>query len=135
MKGQKQLFSSKSDEWTTPKDLYNALNEDHAFTFDPCPINYTVDALTIDWHGSVFVNPPYSRIKEFIAKGVAEIQQNHCEKIVWLLPARTDTRWFHAHLYLKKNVELIFIKGRLKFGGGQNSAPFPSMIAIMRRSE
>lgn len=74
------------------------------------------------------MNPPYGRaIKDWIKKA-AEIKNG---TVVCLVPARTDTRYFHEYLYKKPNVELRFIKGRLKFGGAKNSAPFPSMIAVI----
>lgn len=49
-----------------------------------------------------------------------------------LIPARTDTRWFHEFIYNKENVEIRFLKGRLKFGNAKNSAPFPSMIVVFK---
>jgi phage N-6-adenine-methyltransferase len=127
------LFTSSTDEWATPQEVFDALNAEFNFTLDPCatPENakckkfYTreEDGLSKSWKGeTVFMNPPYGRE---IGKWVAKISQ---EGGVALLPARTDTRWFHDHIYNK--AEIRFIKGRLKFGGSKNSAPFPSMICV-----
>lgn len=132
MKGQGILFSRKSDDWATPIDLLNKINHEFGFLFDPCPLNCTWDALEIDWDKCNFINPPYSNIKEFVKKGTNEIIKENARCNVWLLPARTDTRWFHEYFYNKNGVEIRFIKGRLKFGGGQNSAPFPSMLVIQK---
>jgi site-specific DNA-methyltransferase (adenine-specific) len=82
-----------------------------------------------DWNGVVWCNPPYGRnISQWIKKAA----ESQCT-VVMLLPARTDTKWFHDYVY--NNAEIRFIRGRLKFGGSINNAPFPSMVAIFRRSE
>lgn len=132
------MFSSKSPEWATPQPLFDALNTIHHFTLDAaasdnnakCPIYFTADenALLKNWGGySVFCNPPYGReIGAWVRKGYEEAQKPGT-KVVMLLPARTDTRWFHDYC-VKGKIE--FLKGRLKFGGCQNPAPFPSMIVI-----
>ena len=128
-------FMSKTYEWETPKDFFDKLNEKFSFTLDPCATEnnakclkyYTIkeDGLCQDWSNEfVFMNPPYGRD---ISKWVKKLSEN---KGVALLPARTDTSWFHNYIYNK--AEVIFIKGRLKFGGGKNSAPFPSMIVIFK---
>ena len=127
----KALFSKATDDWATPTELYNELNKEFNFTFDPCPLKANFDGLKISWGKSVFVNPPYSNIKGFLAKAHEEIK-NNSDVIVFLVPSRTDTKWFHEYVYNKS--ELRFIKGRLKFGGAKNSAPFPSMICILRRT-
>lgn len=132
----KALYSSASDEWATPKDFYDRLNERFNFDLDPCAtddnhkcaIYYTEaeNGLMQSWSGNrVFCNPPYSDIKSWVAKAASERAL-----VVMLIPARTDTRWFHEHIYKKPNVEIEFIKGRLKFGNSKNSAPFPSMLVI-----
>ena len=73
------------------------------------------------------MNPPYGReIGRFIKKAYEETL-NGCKSVVCLLPSRTDTKWFHEYC-MKGKIE--FIKGRLKFGGSKNNAPFPSMIVI-----
>jgi phage N-6-adenine-methyltransferase len=126
----KVLWSKKSDDWSTPKDLYNELDKEFNFTFDPCPLHSEEDGLVIAWGKSCFVNPPYSNIKGFLEKAVEELQKN-TEIVVFLIPSRTDTKWFHEYIYGK--AEIRFIKGRLKFGNSKNSAPFPSMICIFRK--
>jgi phage N-6-adenine-methyltransferase len=128
----KVLFSKNSDDWATPKDFYDKLNLEFNFTFDPCPLNADFDGLNIDWSGNVYINPPYSNIKGFLEKARGELNKNNCNLCVFLIPSRTDTKWFHEYIYIRDNVELRFIKGRLKFGNSKNSAPFPSMVVIMR---
>lgn len=137
------MFSSKSDNWSTPQDLFDELNEEFHFTLDPCADEtnhkcnkyYTKeqDGLLQTWGDeNVFCNPPYG--KE-IALWVESCYWHGCLShgiAVMLIPARTDTKWFHNYIYNKKNVEVRFLKGRLKFGNAKNSAPFPSMIVIFR---
>jgi len=127
------MFSHKSDDWSTPTGFYNKLDEEFHFDFDPCPIRSEVDGLDIEWNGNIFVNPPYSNIKSFIIKGIEELKKGNAKVVVFLVPARTDTKWFHEFIYNKnkKDVEIRFLKGRLKFGQSKNSAPFPSMLIIM----
>ncbi len=139
----KILFSSQSDEWETPQEFYDTLNDEFHFTLDPCAneLNHKCDkyftikddGLKQNWGGqTVFCNPPYGRkIYEWVKKASEESKKENTI-VVLLIPSRTDTKYFHEFLYNKPNVELRFIKGRLKFGGSQNSAPFPSLIAIMR---
>lgn len=127
----KGLMSSKKQDWTTPKELYQALDKEFKFDFDPCPVNPSFDGLVTDWGKSNFVNPPYNRNKLWIKKGFEEWKKG--KQVVFLIPARTDTSYFHDYLY--HNAELRFIRGRLKFGEGKGSAPFPSMIAILRKRE
>ena len=124
------IFSSKSDHWSTPADTYAELNAEFGFTFDPCPLMSEDDGRKIKWTGKVFCNPPYSRIREFIAKGLYHLAEKDCELLVYLVPARTDTAWFHDYCYGK--AEIRFIRGRLKFGGSKDSAPFPSMLVIFK---
>ena len=81
---------------------------------------------------TVFCNPPYGRaIKDWVKKCYEEAQQPNTT-VVLLIPARTDTAYFHDYIYQKENVETRFLRGRLKFGDGKNSAPFPSMVVIFR---
>jgi site-specific DNA-methyltransferase (adenine-specific) len=123
----KVLFSSCSVHWPTPEGLYKQLNEEFKFDFDPCPLFAQFDGLIVEWGMSSFVNPPYGRqLYSWIQKGYEESCAG--KRIVFLLPARTDTKWFHDYC-LKAN-EVRFIKGRLKFGNAKNSAPFPSMIVV-----
>lgn len=91
------------------------------------------DGLKQPWGGqTVFCNPPYGRaIKDWVKKCSEEAKQPNTT-VVLLIPARTDTAYFHDYIYLQPNVEIRFIRGRLKFGDGKNSAPFPSMVVIFR---
>lgn len=141
----KALFSSNSDEWETPIDLFNRLHEKFDYTLDAaasatnalCPEFFTQDnsALTQAWHGRVWCNPPYSMCKEFVAKALKEHRHFNVEMVTLLVPARTDTVWFQS-LLEDCFVQLAFLKGRLRFGlnghPGKNSAPFPSVIIHLR---
>ena len=134
------MFSSKTDEWETPKEFFDKLNEEFNFTLDPCatPGNakckkyYTVkeDGLKQDWQGeTVFCNPPYGKaIKNWVKKCYEESRKPNTT-VVMLIPARTDTTYFHEYIY-KKAKEIRFVKGRLKFGNSKNGAPFPSMVVV-----
>lgn len=137
------LFSSKSVIWETPQDLFDKLNAEFHFDLDVCalPENakcekyYTPedDGLLQPWNGVCWCNPPYGRtIGKWIQKAYETFAGGGT--VVMLLPARTDTKWFHEYIYNK--AEIRFIKGRLKFGDSKNAAPFPSMIVIFdgRRS-
>lgn len=124
------LFSSKSVHWATPKAVYDELHREFRFDFDPCPLHdeERVGELPVftSWRGKrVFCNPPYDNIAAFLERA------HEAEVAVFLIPARTDTRWFHG-ICLPHAVEIRFIKGRLKFGDAKNSAPFPSMIVIFK---
>ena len=132
-------FSSTTDLWSTPQDFFDKLNAVHCFTVDVCATpenakcaNYFTkeqDGLKNLWQGVVWMNPPYGRqIASWMAK--AYESSKHGAKVVCLVPARTDTRWWHDYA-MKGDVE--FIKGRLKFGGQKNSAPFPSAVVIFNR--
>jgi hypothetical protein len=122
-------FSSLRLDWQTPKATYNELDSEFHFDFDPCPHNPEFDGLSIDWGQSNFCNPPYGReIGKWLAKGYEEWQEG--KTVVFLIPSRTDTRWWHD--YCMKATEIRFIKGRLKFDEHENSAPFPSAIVIFK---
>ena len=133
------MFSSQTDQWSTPQDFFDNLNSEFHFPLDPCAdiINhkckkyYTVenDGLLQDWSGeTVFCNPPYGKaIKDWVKKCSEESQKENT-KVVMLIPARTDTSYFHDYIY--KKAETRFIRGRLKFGNNKNSAPFPSMVVV-----
>lgn len=133
------MFSSSKDDWTTPKDLFEALNEEFRFTVDLCSSDenalckkhYTKEnsGFDADLTGErVFCNPPYGR--KSTADWIEKCATCNAEIAVMLIPARTDTLAFHKYIYNK--AEIRFLRGRLKFGGGSNSAPFPSMIVIFR---
>jgi phage N-6-adenine-methyltransferase len=137
------------DEWETPDKLFRSLDEEFHFTLDACasPENAKVkdcyitkeeDALRVPWKGRsegnrVWCNPPYGRnISLWLQKGRMEAK-NGC-LVVFLVHARTDTKWFHEHVYHIAD-EVRFIRGRLKFkhsGGTTGSAPFPSLVAVYR---
>ena len=140
----KGMMSSNTDEWATPKLFFEELNEKYHFTLDPCCTEenrkcekyYTKkeNGLLQSWKNErVYCNPPYGReIGKWVEKAYIENKENDVF-IVMLLPARTDTRWFHDFIYLKHKVE--FIKGRLKFNDCKQSAPFPSMLVILESKE
>jgi len=133
------MFSSKTDLWETPRDFFDKLDAEFHFNLDVCalPENakctafYTpeLDGLSQTWYGRCWCNPPYGRQ---VGRWVAKAAQSAAEgaTVVMLLPARTDTAWFHDYIYGR--AEVRFVRGRLKFGGSANSAPFPSMVVIFR---
>ena len=132
------MFSSKTDMWATPQDFFDELDQRFHFETDVCALpenakckNFYTPAqngLLQEWRGVCWCNPPYGRE---LAQWVKKAATSHAT-VVMLLPARTDTRWFHDYIYRKPHVDIDFIKGRLKFGGSKNSAPFPSMVVIFR---
>lgn len=124
-------FSSQRLDWKTPKAVYQTLDAEFNFDFDPCPPNPDFNGLAIKWGKTNFVNPPYgNQIPKWIEKGYIEHTENN-STVVFLIPSRTDTRWWHD--FCMKADEIRFIKGRLKFDDQANSAPFPSVIVIFRR--
>jgi len=135
----KALFSSDSDEWYTPSWLFDLLHKEFNFNLDPCSkennLNcknyFNENGLNQKWFGNVFVNPPYSNISKWVEKCFNETK--NCNVIVLLIPARTDTRYFHDYC-MNAASELRFIKGRLKFSASKNSAPFPSVVVIYRHN-
>lgn len=139
-------FSRQTDEWATPQDLFDDIHAEFGFTLDAaataentkCPRFWTAqdDALAQEWTGCVWLNPPYSQCRAFIAKAA---RASHAgATVVALVPARTDTRWFHEHVWSRETgscragVELRFLKGRLRFGSATAGAPFPSVVIIFR---
>ncbi len=135
------LFSSNKYDWETPQRLFDQLNTEFQFTLDVCATRENTkcrrffspeqDGLSQPWGGEIcWCNPPYGReVGKWVGKALNESIWNGAT-VVMLLPARTDTAWFHKYIYGK--AEVRFLKGRLKFGGAKNSAPFPSMIAVFR---
>jgi hypothetical protein len=119
------VFSSASDRWATPRSVYDALHSEFGFNFDPCPLDGVQDGLASEWDGKrVFCNPPYGPgIGEWLKRGL------EAELAVFLIPARTDTRWFHD-IVLPHAREIRFLRGRLKFGEAKKDAPFPSMVVV-----
>ena len=127
------VFSSASDHWSTPTHVYEALHEEFKFEYDPCPLMSSESGLLKDWKGRVFCNPPYSAIDAFLRKGLGELAEGNVTLLVYLIPSRTDTRWFHD--YCIKAREIRFLRGRLRFGDAKNCAPFPSMLVIFDKWE
>lgn len=149
------MFSKASDEWATPREVFYALDAEFAFNVDAAataenalcgtffgPGSVYPDALAlVDWGrpyrpATAWLNPPYSRCREFIAKAAEQAVNGNT--VVCLIPSRTDTAYWHAHIWdgerhqPRPGVEVRFVKGRLKFGTGRNSAPFPSAVVIFR---
>lgn len=154
------------DDWRTPRDLYDRLDAQFTFLVDGaaddtnhlCRYWYgpgsalAEDALALpDWHcgiadatnvapvNRIFLNPPYSRVADFVRKARAEADAGNA-LVVLLLPARTDTKWFHDCIWdptanaPHTRAEINFLRGRLKFSESANSAPFPSMLVVLRPS-
>jgi phage N-6-adenine-methyltransferase len=121
-------FSSATDIWSTPKEVYQILDAEFGFDFDPCPLNPQFDGLEIEWGSCNFVNPPYSELGKWIKKAYEEFKKN--KTVVMLIPSRTDTKAWHD--FVMKAAEIRFIKGRLKFGDAKNNTPFPSAIVIFK---
>lgn len=137
----KVLFSSERMDWETPNSLFNELNKEFGFTLDAASSDenakvknhYTEreNGLIQNWGGeTVWCNPPYGKeLPKWIAK-CAEEGKKENTTVVMLIPARTSNEWFHDYIYGK--AEVRFIRGRVKFVGAKNNAPFPSMIVVFR---
>ena len=133
------LFSSKSEEWETPIDLFSVLDSVYHFTLDPCATEQNAkckvfftketDGLKQNWAGNrVFCNPSYGKkISDWVKKYYDESRKPNTT-VVLLIPARTDTAYFHDYILGKS--EIHFLRGRLRFGNSKNAAPFPSLIAV-----
>ena len=133
------MFSSESVEWTTPVGFYEVLDERFGFTLDPCAdaesakcaryFTEADDGLSKSWGGEVvFCNPPYGRgIKWWIKKAYEESLKPDTT-VVMLIPSRTDTVYWHD--YVMRAQEIVFVRGRLRFGGSPNPAPFPSAVVV-----
>jgi hypothetical protein len=124
----KLMFSKKSDHWATPSRLYNQFINDGYF--DPCPLYSETDNLNnLYEHPYMFINPPYSDINSWIDFAIKHINYK-TQQIIMLVPARTDTKWFHKALH--NGAKITFIKGRLKFND-YGTAPFPSIYLIFNK--
>ncbi len=132
-------FRQKTDEWETPPDLFAELDAEFGFTLDvaalpdnaKCEEFFTPgeDGLKQEWTGVCWMNPPYGlALREWVKKAYESSQQG--ATVVCLVPARTDTLWWQD--YVQGKAEVRFLRGRVKFGGIENSAPFPSAIVIFR---
>ena len=134
------FVSSNDDSWTTPQALFDAMNEvwgpftlDAAATDDSAKCLYywtkEVDGLSSEWFGRVFLNPPYNRsIIKWAEKVTEELDKGRTESVTLLIPARTDTRWWNHLVDSMYCDDVVFLKGRVKFGDGKASAPFASAI-------
>lgn len=133
------MFSSATDNWATPQDFFDKLHKQFRFELDVCASETNAkcenfftekdDGLSQDWIGSCWMNPPYGReIGAWMKKGY-ESSLEHGSTVVCLVPARTDTKWWHD--YSMKG-EIFFVPGRLKFGDSKNSAPFPCAVVVFR---
>ena len=122
------LFSNVTADWSTPAEVYRDLDAEFHFTLDPCPLNGTL-GLQRSWKGEhVFCNPPYGTgILKWLRKS------READVAVYLLPARTDTAWWHG--WALEAEEVRFVRGRLRFGGAVHSAPFPSAILVFTSNE
>jgi phage N-6-adenine-methyltransferase len=135
-------FSSQTDLWSTPPDLFDALDREFNFTLDVCAIAENAkcaqfyspadNGLAQPWSGVCWMNPPYGReIGAWMAK--ARDSARAGATVVALVPARTDTKWWHD--IVNGSTEVRFLPGRLKFGGSNNSAPFPSAVVVFRGNQ
>ena len=134
------LFSTGKNDWETPQDFFDELNSEFHFTLDACANHnnhkcekyYTEkeDGLSQDWKNEVvFCNPPYS-VKEQNRWVKKCYEESRHATVVMLIPARTDTDRFHR--YILPYAEIRFIKGRLRFTGAKDNAPFPNMVVVFR---
>lgn len=132
------MFSSATDQWATPQDFFDRLDEYFAFDLDVCAdasnakckhyFTEKQNGLNQPWGGVCWMNPPYGRtIGQWVKKAAEEAEKTGVT-VVCLLPARTDTKWFHD--YCAPLGAVWFVRGRLKFGDSKNSAPFPSMVVV-----
>jgi len=132
------MFSSSSDEWETPREFFDAVNAAFRFDLDVCATNGNTkckryftkeeDGLSRLWQGTCWMNPPYGREISLWVRKAYESSMEAGTVVVCLLPARTDTAWWHDYViaYAKS---IAFIKGRLKFSG-KGPAPFPSALVF-----
>ena len=136
------MFSSEKDDWETPPEFFSEISREFCFDVDVCatPENAKCEryftpeqnGLKQPWRGVCWCNPPYGRgVGDWVAKAAESAAGG--ATVVMLLPARTDTQWFHRYIYHR--AEIRFLAGRLKFVGATASAPFPSMLVIFRSEE
>ena len=120
------MFSKKSDHWKTPKAIYQKFM--YEGYVDPCPFESQENNLDKDF-GNVrmFINPPYSGIKHWVDFAIKH-HQKYKKEIVFLVPSRTDRKWFHK--LLDYGVRITFVKGRLRFNESDR-APFPSVYITL----
>ena len=135
------MMSSNTDLWETPQDFFDELNMEFEFDLDVCALPETAkceryytpkdDGLLMRWEGVCWMNPPYGRqIGRWVEKAYDAGRAGRAT-VVCLLPSRTDTKWFQD--YCLKSTDIRFVRGRLKFRGAKNSAPFPSVVVVFSR--
>lgn len=145
----KDLFSSRSNEWRTPPEIFNKLDKEFNFTLDPastdenalCSYHFTLEqnGLEQDWSKQrVFCNPPYGgETRKWVEKCYSEVQ-NKCELAVLLIPCRPDVSYFHDFI-LGKAAEVRFVRSRIKYlnenGEIKQSSPFPSVIVVFKKGK
>ncbi len=137
-------YSANSDSWGTPRDLFEALDAEFRFDLDPCATKETAkcaryftqetDGLAAPWtRWRAFVNPPYSELRKWVEKCKTETEGPFAAFLaVMLIPARTDTRAWHENIFPFAS-EIRFLKGRVRFEGGEAGAPFPSAVVVFRQ--
>lgn len=133
-------FSSNSNNWSTPQHVFDALHDEFHFSLDVCAsagnakckrfFNQAQNGLLQDWAGRCWMNPPYGRGIGAWMKKAADSADNGAV-VVCLVPARTDTVWWHEQVMARAD-EVRLVRGRLKFGDGTGSAPFPSAVVVYR---
>jgi len=142
----KDKFASAKQDWTTPDDLFDKLNREFHFDFDlaasekntKCKRFFTKsdDALTKDWNGTCWLNPPYGstndKLVDWVIKSFHESKKDHCT-VVMLIPARTNTKWWHE--YVMKACEVRFICGRPKFGDAIHGLPQPLALIVFKEHD
>lgn len=136
-------FRSNSHEWSTPQELFDELNREFCFVLDVCASAANAkcerfftrkdDGLKQPWSGMCWCNPPYGRDIGNWVERAFQSATSGLASVVCLVPARTDTRWWHD--FVLNATEVRFVKGRLRFGGHENSAPFPSAIVVFLASD
>lgn len=135
------MFSSTSDTWATPQDLFDLLDREFHFSLDVCALPNNAkcsryftpeeDGLKQKWTGVCWMNPPYGRqIADWIKKAFESSRSG--ATVVCLIPSRTDTKWWHTYVM---RGEIRFIRGRVQFVGGTSSAPFPSAVVVFRKEK
>lgn len=134
-------FSSKRQDWATPQEFFQMLDEEFGFDLDVCATAENAkceryftpddDGLAQDWYGMCWMNPPYgSEIKQWIRKAYEESRKDGVT-VVALIPARTDTQYWHD--YVMRAAEVRLVRGRLRFEGADSSAPFPSAVVVWHK--
>ena len=142
----KVLFSSEKTDWETPAEFFDEWDMLYGFEFDVCASDHNAkcekyftekdNALAQKWFGVCWMNPPYGRniTNKWVKKAYDESQTGDCI-VVALLPARTDTKWFHKYVYNKPGIEHYLIEGRVRFVGAKDDAPFPSLVVVFKKSK